>query len=96
MTDEILKAYKEVESAVDKSLRGRLDLDIYSINDLCVRLDLHYLTLQKAVKSQALRAIKFGNPAGFRFLHEDVIDWLDSLATKERKNSYIRGLKVRV
>lgn len=96
MTTDTTPTPEEVEAAIDESFRGKLDLDIYNLTDLCRRLDLHRVTLMKAIKDEKLRAIPLGGPAGFRVFHDDVIDWLESLATIERKRQHVKGLKVRL
>jgi excisionase family DNA binding protein len=96
VTDDTTPIPEEVESALDESLRGKLNLDLYSIVDLCKRLDIHKVTLMQAIKLGKLRAIRFGGAAGFRFFHEDVVDWLDGLETMQRKKERIAGLKVRL
>lgn len=87
---------EEVESALDESLRGKLNLDIYTPNDLCKRLDITRAKITQAIKLEKLRAIRFGGPIGLRIFHADVIDWLDSMATIERKRESGRGFAVRI
>lgn len=96
MVNDTTPVPEESESALDVSLRGRLDLDIYNLADLCARLDLHRITLMRAIKDKKLRGIAIGGAAGFRVFHDDVIEWLDGLATIERKKEVVRGLKIRL
>lgn len=64
--------------------RGKLDLDLYNVPELCERLELNRMTILKEVKEGKLIGINLDGAAGYRFMKEDVIAWLRSKATSGR------------
>ena len=57
---------------------GKLDLDVYTVADVRDRLSLKKETVQAAIRAGALRAVNFGGSAGYRILHADLMQWLET------------------
>ena len=64
--------------------RGKLDLDVYNVPELCERLDLNRATILKEIKEGKLIGIELGGATGYRFFKEDIISWLRTKATSGR------------
>jgi excisionase family DNA binding protein len=68
----------------ESPVRGKLDLDLYNVPDLCERLNLNRMTILKEVKEGKLVGIELGGATGYRFFKEDVVAWLRTKATSGR------------
>lgn len=63
---------------------GKLDLDIYTVTEVSVRLGTKKATIYQAIKDGKLRAIDFGGSSGFRIRKDALLEWLDSRTVHPR------------
>jgi hypothetical protein len=62
----------------EEQLRGKLDLDVYTLRDIWVRTGMSRVFLLNAIHAGELKALDMGGARGHMVFHQDLMDWLDS------------------
>jgi excisionase family DNA binding protein len=55
---------------------GLLTQDIYSVKDLALVIGVHPTTILEQIKSNKLKALNIGGPAGYRIYRDNIIAWI--------------------
>lgn len=67
-------------SPEDLQLRGKLDLDIYTVRDIVIRTGLVRDTIHHAIRSGGLKAKNFGGARGYIVMKKDLLAYLSGEA----------------
>jgi excisionase family DNA binding protein len=62
------------------SVKGKLDLDVYTVSDLHERLGFKRQTIQKWIRDGQLRAVNFGGSAGNIVMKEWLMEFINKRA----------------